>query len=44
MDSEDDLFDTISETIDSDKVATSSSIIDMQNNSEDEFIASSNNF
>ncbi|CAG8750321.1 43807_t:CDS:2, partial [Gigaspora margarita] len=44
MDSEDNLFDTIGETIDSDKLATSSSIIDTQNNSEDEFIVPSSNF
>ncbi|CAG8652777.1 14130_t:CDS:2 [Gigaspora margarita] len=44
MDSEDDLFDTIGETIDSNKLATSSSIIDTQNNSEVEFIVPSSNF
>ncbi|CAG8773624.1 5259_t:CDS:2, partial [Gigaspora rosea] len=44
MDSEDDLFDTISETIESDEVETLSSIIDMQNDSEDEFITPSSNF
>ncbi|CAG8626263.1 13483_t:CDS:2 [Dentiscutata erythropus] len=37
-------FGTISETIDFDEVATSSSILDTQNDLEDKFIALSNNF